>query len=59
MKSRFHEVIVRVRFDVPITRRAAVQEFKNNIHGDFYPGDFSEAEHCVIKTVRSAGLVSK
>lgn len=55
MKTRFHEVIVKVRFDKPITRGEATASFRDNIHGEFYPTCFDEsgAETMTITSVRT------
>ena len=56
MKSRIHEVIVKIQFDKPCTRSHAVAEFRDNVHGDFYPTcyDAQQPEMMKIKSVRSA-----
>lgn len=54
-KQKTHEIKVKVRFDKPITRAQAVSEFRNIIHGEFYPGDYSDAEVMKIKSVKSGG----
>jgi hypothetical protein len=51
--DKVHYLIVGVRFDKPITRAEAVKEFRNEVHGTFYPGSFSEAEEMKIKSVKS------
>ncbi len=55
MKSRIHEVIVKVRFDKPTTRGVAVHMFRDNVHGEFYPWSFDETHPgtMTIKSVRS------
>jgi len=55
MKSRVHEVIVKIRFDKPTTRAHAVAEFRDNVHGDFYPTQLRDSDPGIftIKTVRS------
>ncbi len=55
MKSFTHQVTVSVRFDAAITRGEAVKEFADVIHGEFYPGAFSEAQTLNIGAVKSAG----
>lgn len=54
MKSRFHEVVVKVRFDKPTTRAHAVAEFRDNVHGEFYPYARydSDPETMMITSVR-------
>lgn len=43
----------RKRFDKKITQAQAVKEFRDTIHGEFYPGTFSDAETMKIKGVRA------
>ncbi len=54
MKSKVHEVIVKVRFDKPTTRAHAVAEFRDMIYGEFYPTAHfpTDPEIMTIKTVR-------
>ena len=52
-KSRTHVVKVSVRFDIPITRAEAVAEFRDCVHGGFYPGCFSDAGTMKIGATRS------
>jgi len=51
--DKTHYLIVGVRFDKPITRGQAIKEFRDCVHGDFYPGGYSEAEEMKIKSVAS------
>ncbi len=37
MKARTHRVTLTVTFDKPCTRKVAVAEVRDNIHGEFYP----------------------
>jgi len=55
MKSRIHEVVVKVRFDKRCTRRAAVEAFRDNVHGTFYPVAYqpTDPETMVITSVKS------
>ena len=55
MKERIHQITVTVRFDKPIERGQAVAEFRDIIHGEFFPGGFSDAETMKIKSVKSGG----
>jgi len=55
-KEKEHTVLVRVRFDKAITRGEAVKEFRDVVHGEFYPGAFSEAGEMKIKSVRSSKI---
>lgn len=52
-KQRTQYVLVKVVFDKPVSSKQAADEFRNCIHGDFYPGDFSEADLMTIRTVRA------
>ena len=56
MKSRTHEITVTVRFDKPTTRRHAVAEFRDVVHGEFYPyaPNATDPETMRITSVRSA-----
>ena len=36
-KQHTHEIIIRLRFNKPCTRKVALREARENIHGDFYP----------------------
>ena len=55
MKERVHKITVTVRFDKPITRSQAIAEFRDIIHGEFYPGGYSDAETMKIGSVKSGG----
>ncbi len=58
-KSKVHEVVVKIRFDKPISIAGAVAAFKDNIHGEFYLTAWcdNDPETMVIKSVvrRSRG----
>ncbi len=61
MKTRIHEITVKVRFDKPTTRTHAVAAFRDNVHGEFYPCAFEDTdpETMNIKSVRSAARRGK
>lgn len=52
-RSKTHELIVKVRFDKPVTRVEAAKEFRDTVNGEFYPGDFSPASKMTISGVKS------
>lgn len=56
MKSRVHEVLVKIRFDAPISRGRAVAEIRDNIHGTFYPTQWEDNDpgEFKISSIRSA-----
>lgn len=42
-KSRSQEIVVRLRFNRPVTAAAAVRAVRNNVYGDFH-ADMTEEE---------------
>lgn len=49
--ERRHVLTVSVTFDKPITKAQARKEFRDLVHGEFYPGGFSDAELMKIRGV--------
>lgn len=56
MKSRTHTVMVTVTFDKPCTRRIALRELKDTIHGNEYCTQFEDSEpgEYRVRTVKMA-----
>lgn len=40
MKKKSHSLVIKVRFDRPVTERDALVELRDAIHGDFYPDEY-------------------
>lgn len=56
MKSKMHTVLVTVSFDKPCSRKIALRELKDTIHGNEYCTQFDESEpgEYHVRTVRLA-----
>ncbi len=50
-KQRVHYLTVKVRLNKPVTKTEARREFNDCIHGEFYPGYYSEAETMKVKAI--------
>jgi hypothetical protein len=53
--TKVHELIVKVRFDKPCSRAFAVSEFRDIIHGEFYPTQYNDDNP---ETMKIAGVKS-
>lgn len=51
-KQKTHKLTVTVRFDRPVTKAEAAREFRDVVHGEFYPGTYSDAEEMTVKGAR-------
>lgn len=48
-QSKTHTVLLKVAFDKPCSKTAAVKVVRDNIHGTFYPACWKEGDPEVMK----------
>lgn len=48
-KQKTHELVIRVTFDKPCSKKHAINEVKDCIHGEFYPTQHSDSDPEIFK----------